>query len=101
MSEKQKSKAAPAEQVLEKSLLDQIVDEGRYGKDVAARERGKDLVSEFVAQVLDGAMTVSKDAEAMINSRIAQIDHLISIQINEILHNQQFQKVEASWRGLK
>src|SRR5512139_1852278 len=101
MSEKQKAKAAPAEQVLEKGLLDQIVDEGRYGKDVASRERGKNLVAQFVAQVLDGAMTVSKDAEAMINARIAQIDHLISIQLNEILHHEQFQKLEASWRGLK
>jgi len=32
----------------------------------------------------------------MINARIAQIDHLISIQLNEILHNQQFQ----SWKRL-
>jgi type VI secretion system protein ImpC len=102
MSEKQElANAVLAEQVIEKSLLDQIVDEGRYGKDVAARERGKNLVSEFVAQVLDGAMTVSKDAEAMINARIAQIDHLLSIQLNEILHQGQFQKLEASWRGLK
>ncbi len=101
MSEPKKAKAAPAEQVLEKSLLDQIVDEGRYGKDVTARERGRNLVSEFVAQVLEGAMTVSKDAEAMINARIAQIDHLISIQLSEILHNPQFQKLEATWRGLK
>jgi type VI secretion system protein ImpC len=102
MSERQKaSQAGPADQVLEKSLLDQIIDEGRYGKDVTARARGKDLVSQFVAQVLDGAMMISKDAEAMINARIAQIDHLISIQLNEILHNEQYQKLEASWRGLK
>ena len=93
--------AAPAEKVIEKSVLDQIVEEGRFAKDVAGRERGKNLVSEFVSQVLEGAMTVSKDAEAMINARIAQIDHLISIQLNEILHHEQFQKLEASWRGLK
>ena len=67
----------------------------------AARERGKDLVKEFVAQVLQGAMTVSRDAEAMINARIAQIDHLISIQLNEILHHPAFQKLEGTWRGLK
>lgn len=89
------------EQVLERGLLDQIVDEGRLGRDVAARERGKDLVKEFVAQVLDGSMTVSKDAEAMINARIAQIDHLISLQLNEVLHNASFQKLESTWRGLK
>jgi type VI secretion system protein ImpC len=46
-------------------------------------------------------MTVSKDAEAMINARIAQIDHLLSIQLNEILHHPDFQKLEGSWRGLK
>jgi type VI secretion system protein ImpC len=98
----QKSKAAPAvEKVIERSLLDQIVEEGRFAKDAAGRERGKNLVAEFVHQVLEGAMTVSKDAEAMINARIAQIDHLISIQLNEILHHEQFQKLEASWRGLK
>ena len=89
------------EQVLEKGLLDQIVEEGRMGKDEGAKERGKDLVKEFVAQVLDGSMTVTKDAETMINQRIAQIDHLLSIQVNEILHHESFQKLEASWRGLK
>jgi len=102
MSEPQKAaQPAPVEQVLEKGLLDQIVEDGRLAKDVTARERGKDLVKEFVAQVLDGSMTVSKDAEAMINARIAQIDHLLSIQLNEILHHAAFQKLEATWRGLK
>ena len=98
-----KQSAAPqaAEQVLEKGLLDQIVEEGRMGKDDASKQKGKDLVKEFVAGVLDGSMTVSKDAETMINQRIAQIDHLLSIQLNEILHHESFQKLEASWRGLK
>src|SRR5512136_115488 len=100
-AEQKKSKAAAAEQVVGKSMLDQIVEEGRFAKDVAGRERGKNLVTEFVNQVLEGAMTVSKDAEAMINARIAQIDHLLSIQLNEILHHADFQKLEGSWRGLK
>jgi type VI secretion system protein ImpC len=89
------------EQTAERGLLDQIVEEGRLARDPSARERGKNLVKEFVAQVLEGAMTVSKDAEAMITARIAQIDHLVSIQLNEVLHNAEFQKLESSWRGLK
>jgi len=102
MADAKKSAAPQAtEQVLERGLLDQIVEEGRMGKDEGAKERGKDLVKEFVAQVLDGSMTVTKDAETMINQRIAQIDHLLSIQVNEILHHPTFQKLEASWRGLK
>ena len=103
MADAKKSAAAPqvVEQVLEKGLLDQIVEEGRMGKDEGAKARGKDLVKEFVAQVLEGSMTVTRDAETMINQRIAQIDHLLSIQVNEILHHEVFQKLEASWRGLK
>jgi len=102
MSEPQAAVPQAAETTTEQvSLLDQIVEQGRLARDPAAKERGKNLVREFVAQVMEGAMTVSKDAEAMITARIAQIDHLISIQLNEVLHNQAFQKLEGSWRGLK
>jgi predicted component of type VI protein secretion system len=89
------------EEVLETSLLDQIVEDGKLSRDASARERGKDLVKEFVGQVLEGAITVSADTEAMINARIAQIDHLLSIQLNEILHHAAFQKLESTWRGLR
>jgi type VI secretion system protein ImpC len=95
------AEAAVTETTEQKGLLDQIVEQGRFGADPTARERGKNLVKEFVAQVLEGSMTVAKDAEMMINARIAQIDHLISLQLNEILHHASFQKLEGSWRGLK
>jgi type VI secretion system protein ImpC len=93
--------ASATVETTEGSLLDQIVEQGRFGVESASRERGKNLVKEFVAQVLDGSMTIAKDAEMMINARIAQIDHLLSIQLNEILHHPSFQKLEGSWRGLK
>ena len=85
----------------EGSLLDQIVDQGKLGRDAEAKARGKDLVKQFVAQVLEGSMTVARDTEAMINARIAQIDHLLSLQINEIVHHPDFQRMESTWRGLK
>ena len=85
----------------EASLLDQIVEEGRFGDEPASQQRGKNLVKEFLAQVLGGEVTVSRDSEAMINQRIAQIDHLVSLQLNEVMHHAAFQKLEASWRGLK
>ena len=47
-------------------------------------------------------MTLSKDAEATISARlIAQIDRLISIQLNEVIHHPSFQKLEATWRGIQ
>ena len=100
MPETQKTAGSSAvvEQAAESSLLDQIVEQGRFADPLLAR--GKNLVKEFVAQVLEGSMTLGRDADQMISARVAQIDHLVSIQLNEILHNQQFQ-VEGTWRGLK
>jgi type VI secretion system protein ImpC len=102
MSKPEKAAAQSAEaKTTDSSLLDQIVEQGRFGREGAARERGRDMVKEFVAQVLEGEMKLSRDADATINSRIAQIDHLLSLQLNEILHHPAFQKLEASWRGIK
>src|SRR3954469_18686870 len=85
----------------ELNLLDQIVEEGRMGRDAAAKERGKDLVKNFVSEVLKGTVTLNADTEAMINARIAQIDALISDQLNVVMHHPDFQKLEGTWRGLK
>ena len=102
MSEAQQTQAGGATTTTaEVSLLDQIVGEGRFGEEPASQQRGKDLVKEFLSQVLSGEVTVSRDSEAMINSRIAQIDHLVSLQLNEVMHHPAFQKLEGTWRGLK
>jgi type VI secretion system protein ImpC len=92
------TQAAPATEV---GLLDQIVQEGRLGRDAPAQERGKDMIRQFVSEVLEGSITVGRDTEAMLNARIAQLDHLISLQLNEVMHAPEFQKLEATWRGLK
>ena len=99
-AEEQGQVEAQAEEV-ELSLLDQIVDQGRFGSDDRARERGRDIIKRFVSEIVDGSITVSADTETMLNSRIAQIDHLISLQVNEVLHHPEFQKLEGTWRGLK
>src|SRR5215212_11245393 len=93
-----KTQAAPATEV---GLLDQIVQEGRLGKDAPAQERGKDMIRQFVSEVLEGSITVGRDTEAMLNARIAQLDHLISLQLNEVMHAPELQQLEATWRGLK
>jgi type VI secretion system protein ImpC len=92
--------AAPAT-VTEVGLLDQIVEQGRFGKETQAQERGKDMIKRFVSEVLEGSITMARDTEAALNARIAQLDHLISLQLNEIMHAPELQKLEATWRGLK
>lgn len=95
------TEAATAEVAEEVSLLDQIVEAGRFGKADAAKERGKDMIKQFVSQVLDETIMISEDTESMLNARIAEIDRLVSVQLNEVMHAPEFQKLEGSWRGLK
>ncbi|HTO74387.1 MAG TPA: type VI secretion system contractile sheath large subunit [Gemmatimonadales bacterium] len=101
MAEAKAQAAAAAASSSELSLLDQIVEEGRFGKDAAAKERGKDMIKNFVSEVLAGQITMARDTEAMLNARIAQIDHLVSLQLNEVMHHPDFQKLEGTWRGLR
>jgi type VI secretion system protein ImpC len=98
---KEQVAAAAAAETQELSLLDQIVDSGRFGKESAQQERGRDLVKRFVSEILDGQIVIAADTEAMINARIAQIDALISAQLSEVMHHPDFQALEGSWRGLK
>src|SRR4051812_11291103 len=92
--------AAASPKAEETGLLDQIIAQGRLARDEEQRALAKDLIGEFVDQVMTGTMRVSKDTQAMINARIGQIDALLSNQLNKILHHEDFQKLEASWRGL-
>ena len=78
----------------ELSLLDTIIQEGRMARDESYKARAKDLIGEFVSQIMEGTMTIAKDTEAMINARIAQIDKLISDQLNEVMHAEEF----SGWR---
>jgi type VI secretion system protein ImpC len=104
MAEKEKQTQAQPSQVQEvkeeKGLLDRIIDEGRMARDESQKGWAKDVIGEFVKQVMEGTMVVSKNLELMITSRIGQLDRLISAQLNEVMHHPDFQKLEASWRGL-
>src|ERR1043165_791624 len=103
MSEAQTQTRAGASTVTkeeEGGLLDQIISETRIGRDEEQRQQSRQQIATLVEEVMKGSITVSKDIEAMINARIADIDALLSRQLNEIMHHPDFQKLEGSWRGL-
>jgi type VI secretion system protein ImpC len=81
-------------------LLSQMIDTGIKPGSDAGRERAQDLVKNFVAQLLDPGTVVDKSVIRTINLRIAAIDEVLSKQVDKILHHADFQKLEASWRGL-
>jgi type VI secretion system protein ImpC len=86
----------------ELSLLDRIVVEGNMAVEPSQGVYAKKLIGQFASQILDEGMKTSPDkgVVAMINERVAEIDRLLSDQLNAILHNSSFQTLEASWRGL-
>src|SRR2546423_9639355 len=88
------------EQQGESDLLTRILDQGRLARNEVQAQQAKDMIAEFVSEVMQGQLTVSKDMESAINARIAEIDRLVTAQLNEIMHHEDFQKLEGSWRGL-
>ncbi len=97
---KQQEEAVVETQEQEESLLDQILTKGKLARDEFQKESAKDMIGEFVSQVMSGSLTMSKNMDVAINARIAEIDRLLSTQLNEIMHHADFQKLEGSWRGL-
>ena len=69
-------------------------------KSERAREAVESAVKTLAEQALEQTTLISDDAIKTIQSIIAKIDHCLSDQVNVILHHENFQKLEGSWRGL-
>jgi len=99
MSAQLQSSAAPLEPGA--SLLDDIVAKSKVAKTDTEHARAKDIIGELVREVLSGTVVVSDNLSANIDARIAEIDALISSQLSEVMHANEFQKLESSWTGLQ
>ena len=64
------------------------------------RQRNKSYLEEFLRKVVQPGQVVSKDVETNIKYWIAETDKKLSAQLNEIMHHEDFQHLEATWRGL-
>ncbi len=82
-------------------LLDRIVAESKVAVSESEQSSAKAQIAELVDEVLAGSVTVSNDLVTSLDVRIAELDQLLSEQLNAIMHHPDFQKLEASWRGLK
>jgi type VI secretion system protein ImpC len=60
-------------------------------------------LGQFATQILDEGMKSAPDkgVVAMINERIAEIDQILTDQLNAIMHHPEFQALESSWIGLR
>jgi type VI secretion system protein ImpC len=83
------------------SLLDDIVENSKVATNAIEKAHARDQIAELVNEVLAGTVSVSQDLAASIDARVAELDKLLSEQVNAIMHHPEFQRLEASWRGLK
>ncbi len=60
----------------------------------------ENAVSTLVKQALADTSLIKGQVLDTIEEMIARLDEKLSVQINEILHNEEFQAIESAWRGL-
>ena len=65
-----------------------------------AKSAVEQAVQTLAAQALSQTKLIGSDVIKSIEAMIAELDKKLSEQVNLILHNQEFQKLEGSWRGL-
>lgn len=78
------------------SLLDQVVSATRQTEP----DRAQSLVRTLVEQAHAGTVTFDRNLTRTIEAAIRMIDRKLSDQLNAIVHDPKFLKLEGSWRGL-
>jgi type VI secretion system protein ImpC len=82
-------------------FVTRLLKEGRMALDESQEPYALSLIGQFSQDMLGGDNKESTaDAADLMNDRISEIDNLLTRQVNLILHESSFQKLEASWRGL-
>lgn len=97
MSAEEQAESQQAETTEEASALDQILN--LMPKSVK-KDQGTDWVANLAAQAAEGSVTWDTSVTASINNAIKELDTKLSRQLAEVMHAEQFQKLEGSWRGL-
>lgn len=87
---------AAAEETATVSLLDQAIGVTK----AAEPDEMQDLLRTLTSEALSGTITFSKNLTQTFNRAMTAIDEKLSKQLSAIMHHEDFQKLEGSWRGL-
>ena len=89
-----------ATQVLERDDFSALLSKEFKPKTDQAREAVVAAVRTLAEQALVNTSVVSHDAYHTVEALIAELDRKLSEQVNLIIHHEEFQQLEGSWRGL-
>ena len=85
----------------EVSLLDEIVAATRLKPEDEGFSTTKQGIQAFIDELVKPEREGAKISKDILDDMISKIDQKLSKQMNAILHNEDFQKLESSWRSLK
>jgi type VI secretion system protein ImpC len=86
---------------VEGSLLDQILNETKLAPSDDGYDIAKKGVAAFIEELLKPTRTDVLVNGAAVDQMITEIDRKLSAQVDEIIHHDDFRKLESAWRGLK
>lgn len=101
MAKEKQVQQQPQEGVaIEASTFESLLKKEFKPKSDRAKEAITSAVQTLAEQALSETTLISDDAVRSIESIIGEIDRKLSEQINLIMHQEDFQKLEGTWRGL-
>lgn len=100
MADTEKTEGAAEGEVLEASDFESLLKQEFKPKSDDAQEAIQTAVGTLAEFALRETTVISEDVIETINAMVAEIDQKLTDQINLILHNDDFQKLEGAWRGL-
>ena len=83
-----------------RTLLDRIFEDGRLVRDEHQVDSARSMLRGFIEEAVQAGVALDGTSRKAIAARIAAIDRLVTEQVNEVLHDAKFQRLEASWRSL-
>ncbi|MEM1432625.1 MAG: type VI secretion system contractile sheath large subunit [Pseudomonadota bacterium] len=100
MADTEESTAGESAGTLEASDFEALLAQEFKPKSDAAKDAVETAVSTLAEIALQETTVIGSDVIETVNAMIAEIDQKLTDQVNAIIHNDDFQRLESSWRGL-
>lgn len=100
MSQAAEKQAAETTTTVEPSAFEQLLHKEFKPKSDHVRQEVENAVKTLAGQALANTQLISDDTVKTVRGMIAELDRKLTEQINQIMHHEEFQKLEGSWRGL-
>mgnify|MGYP000008050344 CR=1 FL=1 len=100
MSNSTSTENQSAQESSELSLLDQVMQETRIQPGDDGFDTARRGVEAFITDLLSNQQKIDKVEKKLVDNMISAIDQKIGSQLDEVIHSDEFKKIESSWRGL-